>query len=356
MYFYNILIRCADSMSRKDWQVIEGYGQVVRDTFFKDMSVKAFNVSFERAARRSTAVQTDIKALVRRLPTMPRYVLDKDVAEAMAKMSLLDHDTLVKAFPFARLPAPAIWVESANNFFPGMRLGFLIEEETCPNKGRIIHIKPYSALSNALGELPVRSPHGDITVTKDGFFHTLTGKELRIEGKGDKKLENVRTAVYGTMGAGSDRKALKDKESFYQTLLNDASNMLSLLLLLNSRSQVLDSTADIQETNANWGHPLKRGEYLPARQIRFNLDRIFRKHPGVTPEQARDLRYTTLRIGHFKIKPSGVYWWSPHNVRITKVADPKNAETTNEAEAPHIVSNRIVVKSKQADIIFPGIK
>lgn len=53
-------------------------------------------------------------------------------------------------------------------------------------------------------------------------------------------------------------------------------------------------------------------------------------------------------MGHFKVRKSGVFFWSPHNVRVTEKMDRTQAKTSNDnGKVSFVVRDRSAVKKDQ---------
>ena len=85
---------------------------------------------------------------------------------------------------------------------------------------------------------------------------------------------------------------------------------LSALLLLNSRSQILQ--IDKGESVRKDKSFNEKRVFLDTSEISFDLSRILRKHPDTDEDAAEKLMAEQLVRGHFKLRKKGVYWWSHH--------------------------------------------
>ena len=257
----------------------------------------------------------------RRLPNIPRFELDHDVLAAIGKMARTPTETLLKAFKFARPPNPTIWVEGApSRENPEDRCGWLISETGSDDNRALSVIPVFSLMATGQGA-PLANHH----------------LATRFDSRG--------------MGFSEDVGALVRRSSAPETL--GAKTALTILLLLNSRSKILkiDETAPIANTiEKATSSKRSKSTRLPLdlTPIVLDVSRVLKKNSARQENEVRDVRYITLRDGHFKVRETGVFWWSPHNVKITEPLAINKVPTAAD-DAPFLLEDHSVKKRKTGD-------
>jgi hypothetical protein len=91
---------------------------------------------------------------------------------------------------------------------------------------------------------------------------------------------------------------------------------VTTLLMLKSRNSLLTiAEPEISPfQKRRMGEAIRSGKPInqPFHVIKFDLAREFRRNPDQTEEQARATVAEHIVMGHFKLRDSGLYWWSPH--------------------------------------------
>jgi hypothetical protein len=219
--------------------------------------------------------------------------------DAVRKIKRTPLATLLDAFAYARLPYPVTWIEWPRPGGGGI-MGWLLEEERCGESIRITKVMAIKTLGNGVPVCPDDLRYG---VSRDGAWTTaldLTGRQKEI-------AQQI------------------------------AVEILSLLLLLNSRSQLLgieDAQADLERINHR-----RRMRGLPPKlahqAIVFDISRIVKRHgDGLSEKEAVALRTEALVRGHFKVRRTGVFWWSPYL---------RNRRPDRDRKAPCPGRDRVVV-------------
>lgn len=199
-----------------------------------------------------------------------RLTVTPTVADAWEKMHATPMEIQLKAFPFARLPHNPTWIEHPRKSNPREVQGYMLEESG-EGDDRIITITTALSLAT-LDYIPFGNPGSRFTLTKRGV-------------------------------TGFDGSTTRDV------------GILALLLLLNSRSQVLKVGTPIAERadTRKTSDKFKKRALLDIRPIEFDLSRVMTQAgTAMTVEAAQDIRAQQLVIGHFKVRTTGIFWWSPH--------------------------------------------
>lgn len=223
------------------------------------------------------ALSTGISSLANDIQNAMRFSLTHDVGDALAKMDKTPVDTLIKAYPYAKLPYPATWIEyqPRNN---GCYHGWFFQEH---DQG--IRLKPSVSL-NGLGHIPVNVADTDYLINEDGFHY--------LKEPSPKFLQHF--------GNASRDRACK--------------TALSLLLLMNSRSSLLkmiENDQDFSRLNKSRLR-MKRPIKISNHTITFDIARILSKNPNISDNDANLVMSAALVRGHFKVRKTGVFFWSPY--------------------------------------------
>lgn len=213
--------------------------------------------------------------------------LDDSVTDSVRRMRDTDQDKLLQLFQYANLPYPVTWIEAGDRNVVGLLLQQ--EEQEGP-------ITVHTAVHGA-GGLPAVRKDLFITISDEGITSSTDGTDFqRSFSEQHGKMTNVQMDAY------------------------------RIAILLNSRSHVFrigevekDKKQDEKRLRKKFG----AASYVSLRPIEFDLDRIFKKNPDISAENARKLAAESLVRGHFKVRKTGVFWWSPHvrNPSGTEVED-----------------------------------
>lgn len=216
-----------------------------------------------------TEVLEDLPKIAKKIRNSMRFKLDPSVEKALKSMRKTPEDTLIKAFQFAKPPYPSTWIEGGNN---DSNWGWIIEQNS---KNDPIRIR-------------------GTTATKETDYFPFY-REM-FEG------------VFTESGI-----QLPDFDEL-QHIKKNVLEAYRLLLLINSRSPLL-RTGDAIHENIYHQNQLKKKFNARAcvniQPIELDISRTARK-AGVSAEQARELAFETIVMGHFKIRKTGAFWWSPH--------------------------------------------
>lgn len=260
----------------------------VRDSFNN-----AYNRHLQSAAMYSFASQiqdlySGVPQLAKDLMGAMRYSIDKDVADAAAKMDKTSTKNLLDAFKFAKPPYPKTWIEFRMH---DMYVGWLISEKG--DELQVSHTKSHQSTNHT----PIINYEANTHfINKDGFRYFNPDIERKIKAREELTFQNPRHTSTG-----------------HQEYICRIA--LTFMLLLNSRSPIFEITEPNKEESRR-NNNIRRIHGLPAEppmhNIRFDVARILRQRGDITSEEASKLMAASLVRGHFKVRQTGVFFWSPY--------------------------------------------
>lgn len=202
-----------------------------------------------------------------------RFSLTEDVAKAVEKMDRTPTETMLQAYKYAKLPFPKTWIEYS---FGDTQMGWFLEDDD-----RGISVTPVVS-SKQLNKRPmVPKEVTKFLITEDGF------------------------ELYSNVGGN---------EQLDRACESECRNAMSMLLLLNSRSNVLEIVEpeeDLSKINKQ-RRILRKPEQVALKTIQFDVARVLQRRLGATPEEASEIMSASLVRGHFKVRRTGVFFWGPH--------------------------------------------
>lgn len=227
-----------------------------------------------------------------------RFKIDDDVWDAVRKMSDIPDEQLFSAYEHAIPPYESCWIEAQENIDNNesssnasadiQRYGFLIQQnpETQELNFRYALMRgsdfPYVVTERSI-------------LTKDGRKSpNLTGDLLRSG-----HIVNFEDGL--------------------------AKKVFALILILNSRSKVLE-IGEPEEDFSRLNRKRERQGKQPKPElnvIKFDISRLLKKDKNLSQEEAQRIQAESLVRGHFKLRKTGVFWWSFHFRN-------KDADTSNE--------------------------
>ena len=137
------------------------------------------------------------------------------------------------------------------------------------------------------------------------------------------------------------------------------SHVLSIILLLNSRSKIVRPETEPQEDKSALSKKrtggFAKGRPIKLTPVTFDIDRTLKKGKAHTADEAREYLYTTLRTGHWKIRETGVFWWNDHTAAVTRKKDESSTQSReNNPDSILVIKNRTAIKSDpNAEPFFP---
>ncbi len=231
-----------------------------------------------------------------------RYSIDQSVADAIVKMSNTPRETLIKALKFAEPPHDPTWIE-----FPlpddHLKAGWLVEKH---KDGLLIH---HVTSTSTMNHMPIYHKETcSMIVTPEGYKHSDTNKKV---------------------GSLLGQSAIEKQGDYI------CGSGLIILLLLNSRSRVLKTNPPTDDlTRLNKARLRSGKEEIPLMNtITFDVARAVRNGEKSDIEAAREMAAALVR-GHFKVRQTGVFFWSPY------VRNARDDEHRQEVYAREISSER----------------
>jgi hypothetical protein len=275
------------------------------------------------------------------LATAQRFSVTQEVilsAEALAQRPLTEQ---LRAMAVCRLPTPRAWFEWRGDGDISRRCGVLVEigepdqPTVLPKAG---NVDPRRGSIIAFDQLPsgfiVLGPMGAVFDWRE-----LPGN-LWLPGEGTQQRERIQEqleesrAHYGWSDAEfaaarafnsrhglapltgtRDRLASVPPEQyrhFCQFVRRRTDLTRTLVLLLNSRNLVRVTSHRIDEKLQRARRRAGKAPLGEYSQIDIRLSRILAKRVGEASDPRNPQRFHVVR-GHFKIRKTGVFWWSSHS-------------------------------------------
>ena len=310
----------------------------------------------------------------------PRFVLDRSAVMMVQNTSLTKPSGFLAAMPICRLPAKTIWVEFAfadraawlkeanrrriitshdiDNSSPPSRLGFLLSEEEFDDE-RVIDVKlawthrhPHIDLSLKGLKIAINKDTKLVSqeyveqlqeqFSKDREFPTETARQMRApkEIRAGAELE-ARMRPYVPWYFKPMWDAFKDDPVMLQKMnegadydmLSEWRFVLSLLTVINSRNLIrVEPETDVVKLNkkrVQTGKP----RLLSHRPITLNLSPVQKRrvtryiYEAGAPRPRSSPTEPQYVLGHWKVRKSGVFWWSDHDRHYGPSGGNDNAPT-----------------------------
>lgn len=267
---------------------------------------------------------------------------DSQVLASVKKMlKQNDQSVLIEALDFARPPYPKTWLEFR---YQDMTVGILAKEIMDGDRfmGLQLHMiydydykNPNSlaftdmAGGQIVAKKGVSTPNSDLLAPAFSKYASILNVTRNITSK-------FRDSIYGS---SLSEVMTGDSNSRLEIMMS-----LSLLLLLNSRSKIVRIDDENRKRK-------KHGRDENAmREICFDTGRILEKsQAGMTEDDARNWQAESLVRGHFKIRKTGVFWWSPY------IRSKKDGLSEAAAREEHLQEMRGATRSgSHGDLDIPG--
>jgi len=310
-----------------------------------DLLAAPYSSTFHRA------VFEEVK---RAVASAVRFVLDREVVAAAHLVPEAMPSSILQGLPLCRLPYPTTWFEYAGNDRPGMvdagtaiphRVGLLCEAAPESSDEFTAHVIWRNGRKGGSLELcPVALL---IDLTPEGRLARDPNLAIQKRGAGAEGLQRVLLASNQRRNlkiAASPREleaalALSNRTFFIRSryfapLANavieqagaaaleqlltfsranaeaEAGLLLGILMLLNTRNGTTRQPADLVKLNAA---RLKRGTrpLLEHWTVTLRLSAAQSRALARSGVSAHEMRAHLVR-GHFKIRRTGIYWWSHH--------------------------------------------
>jgi len=287
-----------------------------------------------------------------------RFVLSRDAVLTIQNISTSEPKRFLDALSICRLPYPSMWVEfvfkdrsdwmaeaakrgltveDRPDASPPKRLGFLLEQQD--TEGRVISVVPcwshpvHQSVSVChMGLLiDTRNPNEKLSeemtqklkqqypIPDIGKDHSLKWMKtdtgitdgLNLEARLSEFIPDFILPVWYKL---TDTVRPADVEHLLELARYDLKAewrfILSLLTVLNSRNVIeIGSETDMSKINKA-RLKSKKPPLLSHREIRLNMSRFKRKYPTGPNRSLDDLQAHFVR-GHYKLRKSGLFWWSP---------------------------------------------
>jgi hypothetical protein len=244
-----------------------------------------------------------------------RFVLSPEVSRSAAAVMNLPLAAQPKALQLCRLPFPRCWLEWRND--DGGREGALVIADDHPLVGSCLSVQqrpghpiycwPMMTMFNWKEDFRLSNEFGKNPLTDADWGQCLSNNP-QFAGQRDEWNElgqRHKVAIDPTMW--DEQRVRTDG----QEALNGIYRVRALLLLLNSRNIVGTEpcTPDpkLQRARAKCG----KKPLLDFTRVDIRLSRIMARRAGEAADPREPMRLHLVR-GHFKLRRTGVFWWSPH--------------------------------------------
>ncbi|MDD2794632.1 hypothetical protein [Acidocella sp.] len=281
-----------------------------------------------------------------------RMEIGQDVVEAAHEVIKTRPSTVLSAFHLARPPFPVTWLEWLMEPTAEIRRrGWLIVEEDCDTYSAVLFglesdevliaagigmilrtvSGPRTGVSFSEAELQAakKFKRQVLTISKVGRFFTklfqrLPSGSLLTDPDYQRLVKDLSPNDIVALHELADRiephsiehgsfgNAINPRDEAYGEASRLCQELVAILLLLNSRNAT--ETGEEPDLEAINRARTRKGEppLLPLRPVILDITRRLRaaRRAGI-PNAPSDLRAALVR-GHFKVRKSGVFWWSPH--------------------------------------------
>lgn len=214
-----------------------------------------------------------------------RFVIDDNLGQSSRTLATRTSiDTLKHAFNFMKMPYPNVWFETERN--EGITIGFFLTQKNDQSPIEVIQT--------------MRTDNTPVPLIGLGNQHIIGPEYIGIKNRPPE---------------GSNPFDLsQDKEDY--VLDSSAKCAACLLLLINSRSKMV-KLCEENEPDKTAKKRFLRDKFnstpLSTRRIKFDVSRILDKtEVAENTSQAEKIRTRQLVMGHFKVRKTGAFFWSPH--------------------------------------------
>lgn len=242
-----------------------------------------------------------------------KFVYEPNTASALARLAKSKPDTLLAALPLCRAPFPVVWLEwpgglgdgepRPDQIIPlkfgvlirslneeGTKLGLLFAygsgaKRTClvPAAAEIDLLAPTAGCLSPLEAMAKKTTVGLSEMARDFM------KIVRI--RGGKTLEDAMI------------------KSSMEDIQGELQYVIAALCLLSAKAGVNKEPADLAKINKRRKINGKR-ELLSYSTVKIAISLREERAANAAGMTAAEMRQHIVR-GHFKVRPSGVYWWRP---------------------------------------------
>jgi hypothetical protein len=271
-----------------------------------------------------------------------RFVLDRNFAAAADELKFTNPSAFEKALPLCKLPFDRCWLETAHQdrdsfihgeHFPGFdetikRVGVLLENRTDTN-GWIMHLGWSTedgriCLSTRALSVDFEAPDA-LQAAPPAVWHyvdpgsspmSFQGKDVAAHLRMERRCSQIDSAYHreylaklNQTPSGAAYKAKLDvnaaKDWMGETLF-----WMAALALLNSRNVVSTEATDLTSVNKA-RRKKKQPELLSYTTCKISLRLGKRIARGQSGNEGRSPLRAHFVRGHFKVRKSGIFWWSP---------------------------------------------
>lgn len=203
---------------------------------------------------------------------------------------------------FEKLIWPITYLPWKMRFAPGESIPFLLEQDYSAHQRTLSEALSYFRLVKKLTNADIGSPEALRYLEQ----RTMVSWSSSSDGQRIGRLYDHYTSKPATR-----KPALGLLSSWSNNMSNDFAFLLTLLMLLNSRELTEIGPAP-DNTRIN-NQRVKRGKppLATVRPIQLHLRRrhlLQGQRKGLTRQQLE----SQLVMGHFKVRKTGIFWWSPH--------------------------------------------
>jgi hypothetical protein len=264
----------------------------------------------DRATRQNSHGVLD--RLQEEIPKAARFSISPEVVASVVAILSQPLSSQVRALQLCRLPFRSTWFEWTDPDIPHNRVGALVQTEVGVQRGVALfaergHVWPL-VLTFDWREEPVEFPWS----LRVGALYDQKRAELGRQEDGFKEyVRRVGIAVISDNGQLTVPAASPPSETV-QRLAMRLETIRAVVLLLNSKNLTGVTAADtpsakLQRARAKCGKP----PLLDYSRIDIRLSGYMARHAGQAADPRSPLRLHVVR-GHFKIRKTGVFWWSAY--------------------------------------------
>jgi hypothetical protein len=296
-------------------------------------------------------------ALAKQVRAAQRFDLSPEVMRSAFTISHSSIGAQLRALPLCKLPFERAWFEwpagftgiaseRTDTYAPvPKRMGALVETDASLQRGSIAYVWLHPGQGVNLCPLAVTfdwraegEPVPDVSMTSrwhrsatDAMWADMAAKYPRVANsrRDDVIADNLRFGVIVNPimqrfvdYAGTKGEALKFLlEASIKDIEGEAPMLRAAIMLLNSRNlaehEARPIAAKLNRARARSG----KAPLLDYTHVRVRLTRALAARAGMAADARNPSRLHLVR-GHFKIRSSGVYWWSPHARGAADAAHP----------------------------------
>lgn len=279
--------------------------------------------------------------------TRERYVLDNEVAGAALAVAETRDTSLEKLIPHIRVPHRKLWIEFdergrhdvaavAGTYFPHDYSFFpkftavMIEAQPCGRRGimEFCYLDPESAakLYNVAFEFNLDDPDYNLSGLKDlGRYalplqlhplgKSIAGKEIRTYMEYLRAHQGMRCR--GRQTVAQTMREMYDRIRNIQDIVGEIRFVIAILGMISMRNGIKTEIAALEPTkgagSGSLGRRIETQNATEPRMLKMTMSLSHKpeRHgsKGGSVQSAAGRHWV---CGHFKVRKTGIYWWSPH--------------------------------------------